>query len=129
MNNIASYINGLQHIGVPTGDFAATVAFYESLGFEIKYQTVNNGDQVAFLGRGTCVIETYEYSDPANANGAVDHIALDVTDIQAVYDELTARGHQALEGSIQSLPFWANGVKYFTILGPNHEKVEFSQYL
>ena len=27
------------------------------------------------------------------------------------------------------LPFWENGVKYFTILGPNREKLEFNQYL
>ena len=27
------------------------------------------------------------------------------------------------------LPFWENGVKFFTIEGPNKEKVEFSQYL
>ena len=27
------------------------------------------------------------------------------------------------------LPFWDNGVKYFTILGPNREKLEFNQYL
>ena len=27
------------------------------------------------------------------------------------------------------LPFWDNGVKYFTVLGPNREKVEFNQYL
>ena len=27
------------------------------------------------------------------------------------------------------LPFWENGVRYFTVLGPNGEKVEFNQYL
>ena len=28
---------------------------------------------------------------------------------------------------VHFLPFWENGVKFFTIEGPNKEKVEFSQ--
>ena len=31
--------------------------------------------------------------------------------------------------TIHRLPFWKNGVRYFTIEGPNGEKIEFSQYL
>ena len=30
---------------------------------------------------------------------------------------------------VHFLPFWENGVKFFTIEGPNKEMVEFSQYL
>ena len=30
---------------------------------------------------------------------------------------------------VHFLHFWENGVKFFTIEGPNKEKVEFSQYL
>ena len=30
---------------------------------------------------------------------------------------------------VHFLPFWENGVKFFTIEEPNKEKVEFSQYL
>ena len=30
---------------------------------------------------------------------------------------------------VHFLPFWENGVKFFTIERPNKEKVEFSQYL
>ena len=30
---------------------------------------------------------------------------------------------------VHVLPFWENGVKFFTIEGPNKEKVEFGQYL
>ena len=31
--------------------------------------------------------------------------------------------------TIHFLPFWDNGVRFFTIEGPNKEKIEFSQYL
>ena len=30
---------------------------------------------------------------------------------------------------VESLPFWENGVKFFTIEGPNREKVEFCEML
>ncbi|MDD4797654.1 MAG: VOC family protein, partial [Eubacteriales bacterium] len=32
-------------------------------------------------------------------------------------------------GEIKGLPFWNNGVKFFTIMGPNAEKIEFCQIL
>lgn len=34
-----------------------------------------------------------------------------------------------LDAEIQFLPFWENGVRFFTIVGSNKEKIEFSQYL
>ena len=37
-------ITGLQHIGLPTNDMKATVAFYEKLGFTVAYRTMNNGE-------------------------------------------------------------------------------------
>ena len=74
-NNFAKHITGLQHIGLPTNDLEETVAFYEMLGFQVAFRTVNEaaGERMA--------------------------------------------------------PFWENGVKFFTVVGPNKEKVEFSQYL
>lgn len=38
-------------------------------------------------------------------------------------------GFSMLDTKIQFLPFWEHGVKFFTVLGPNEEKVEFSQHL
>ena len=73
--------------------------------------------------------QTYENHQAAERNGAVDHVALDVTDIEAVFAEIKEAGYPMLDEEIQFLPFWANGVRFFTILGPNREKVEFSQML
>ena len=36
-------IQGLQHIGLPVNDSKKTRAFYESLGFNVVYET-DNGD-------------------------------------------------------------------------------------
>ena len=34
-----------------------------------------------------------------------------------------------MEDEIQFLPFWEKGFRYFKVLGPNHEPVEFGQIL
>ena len=62
-------------------------------------------------------------------SGALDHIALNVTDIDKVFQMAQEEGFSMLDTKIQFLPFWEHGVKFFTVLGPNKEKVEFSQYL
>ena len=119
---------GLQHIGLPTNDIEKTIKFYEALGFEVAYQTVLNGETpVAFLKLGDLVIETYQNGQAVGAAGAVDHIAMNVTDVIEARRIADSMGLNVIEEG--ELPFWANGVKYFTILGPNNEKLEFNQYL
>lgn len=129
MNEIGSLVTGLQHIGLPTNDMASTVAFYQSLGFQIAHRTVNNGEDVCFLKLGSVCIEAYENGQAVGRAGAIDHIALDVPDIDAAWAAVNAAGHRPLESGIQELPFWSNGVRFFNILGPNNEKVEFGQIL
>ena len=106
-----------------------TIAFYEKLGFETAFETVNDGDRVVFLKFASLVIETYESKDAAMKSGAVDHIALDVKDIEKTYELINQEGLNTTKDTIHFLPFWENGVKFFTIEGPNKEKIEFSQYL
>lgn len=127
--SLKEQINGLQHIGVPTKNMEETIAFYEKLGFETAFETVNDGDRVVFLKFASLVIETYESKDATMKSGAVDHIALDVKDIEKTYELINQEGLNTTKDTIHFLPFWENGVKFFTIEGPNKEKVEFSQYL
>mgnify|MGYP004501366883 FL=1 len=127
--SLKEQINGLQHIGVPTKNMEETIAFYEKLGFETAFETVNDGDRVVFFKFASLVIETYESKDVAMKSGAVDHIALDVKDIEKTYELINQEGLNTTQDTIHFLPFWENGVKFFTIEGPNKEKVEFSQYL
>ena len=118
---------GLQHIGVPTNDLNQTIDFYRSLGFELALRTANGDEQVAFLRLGDLTIETYQNFKAAKINGAVDHIAINVTDVDEARRIADDMGLEVIEEG--QLPFWSNGVKYFTILGPNREKLEFNQYL
>ena len=118
---------GLQHIGVPTRDVKKTVEFYSQFGFETDWADASGSP--TFLKCGTCVIETYHMDEVAQCNGGVDHIAIDVSDIEKALEYTRSLGYEPLEGKICDLSVYANGVRYFTILGPNHEKVEFNQKL
>jgi catechol 2,3-dioxygenase-like lactoylglutathione lyase family enzyme len=122
-------IKGMQHIGLPTNDMKATIAFYESLGFEIATRHINNGDDVVFLTLGNICIETYENGKAVGYDGAIDHICLDVDDIEKTWEEAKAMGLNIIDSEINYLAFWANGVRFFNVLGPNKEKVEFGQIL
>ena len=129
MNRADSFRNnvtGIQHLGIPTGDLGKTIEFYQGLGFEVIWQ---NPGEVAFLQHGTLVIETYAVEAPAMKSGAIDHVALNVQDIEAAWSDAQACGYETEDKAINFLPFFERGVKFFTIIGPNREKVEFNQYL
>lgn len=123
-------INGLQHIGLPVNNSKETVCFYSKLGFTPIYETKNGNEKVVFLKMGNLVIETYENKMASLIDGAWNHVALDVIDIDETWTYIVETLHlQPIEGSIQYLPFWDKGVKFFTIYGPSKERIEFSQML
>ncbi|MCC8060851.1 MAG: VOC family protein [Clostridiales bacterium] len=121
----------LGHIGVPTKDLENTVAFYEAIGFQIIHRTENpiSGKPVAFLNMAGIIIEAWESEDARNDPGAIDHIALQVTDVDQVFSWIREREFRLLDQEVQYLPFWENGTRFFTIEGPNKEKIEFCQKL
>ncbi|MBR2258160.1 MAG: VOC family protein [Blautia sp.] len=129
--NIVDFAAGLAHIGIPTDNLEETLLFYTELGFEVEHINKDpaNDHRVYFLRLGDIQIETYEDDAPAKCHGAIEHLAIKVTDIDAVYNLACKRGLNTLDDEIHFLPYWENGVKYFTIEGPNKEKVEFAQVL
>lgn len=131
MKKLGDFALGLQHVGLPTNDLKATIAFYESLGFETVYQVKNEaaGEDVAFLRLKNLTIEAYENGQAAMKSGAIDHIAIDVSDVEAAYRLAQEQGYRIVSNGVEFLPFWQNGVKFFILLGPNQERVEFNQYL
>lgn len=130
-------VTGLQHLGVPVTDIARSKAFYTQLGFHEAMVTplhTEAGDiQVAMMKTGAFVLELYQLPNNAlveistRGHGHIDHFALDVDDIQQVFDTVKAAGLVPLENAPIFLPFWDKGVYYFNIEGPDGEKVEFNQ--
>ena len=123
--NFKENTTGIQHLGIPTANLAATIDFYHSLGFE----TIWANETATFMQLGTLVVETYPADEVAMKNGAIDHVAMNVKDIEAAWRDAKACGYETEDTDINFLPFFENGVKFFTIIGPNREKVEFNQFL
>lgn len=119
---------GLQHIGIPTNDMDSTIEFYQKIGFEIAHEAKDGEVRVVFLQYGDLVLETYENGQAALRDGAVDHVAFNVADIEEAYKFITGFGIKILT-EITFLSFWQNGVKFFIAEGPNKERLEFAQYL
>lgn len=128
---LGDYAEGLQHLGLPTNDMESTVRFYEGLGFENVYATVNEAanEKVCFLRLRNLTIEAYENGKALGKSGAIDHMAIDTSDIEAAYALAKEQGYEIVSNGIEALPFWEHGVKFFIILGPNGERIEFNQYL
>ena len=132
MNAIAARITGIQHIGLPTNDLEKTIEFYKTLGFEVASECTLPTDKVAFLKLKNICIETYQGigEDYAQGfDGAIDHICVDVDDIEATWEAVKAAGLTPMADEIEFLPFWEKGVRFFKVLDPNHAPVEFCQIL
>lgn len=128
--NIKEFTTGVQHIGIPTNDIKKTIEFYKALGFEVAFRTVNGTEEVAFLQLHNLMIETYQNHQAKMEYGAIDHIAINVKHIDKIFAEIKGNGtFTLLDSQVNGLPFWENGVKFFTIEGPNKEKIEFCEKL
>ena len=128
--NIADFCSGVNHIGVPTLDYNKSVAFYEGLGSKKAHTKVNpNGQQVAFMQCGNLIVETYDKEGAAMKIGAINHIAVDVHNIDDLYQIIKAKGYTFIQDKVTPLPYWEKGIKYFSIEGPNKETIEFCERL
>lgn len=130
----------LQHVGIPVSSIAISEAFYSRLGFQNVMQSTFSIEGET----GTCIMmqnsdviielyqmpEKYLHEIKTRNHGHIDHIAFDVDDIEKTFSLLKTSSFNILEDHPVHLPFfWNNGCKYFNILGPDGEKLEFNQIL
>lgn len=127
--DVKDFCTGIQHIGIPTNDMQETIGFYQQLGFQLALLTKNDDETVAFLQMHNLMIEAYENHSAVMQTGAIDHIALDVKDIDSLFEVVKSKNFHLLDDHVNQLPFWENGVKFFTLAGPNQEKIEFCERL
>lgn len=130
---------GLQHLGLPVTDIERSKAFYSRLGFTVTMTSeLSSGEgaiQVTMMELSGLVLELYQLAGTQRAeigareDGHIDHIALDVVDIEQAFADVRAAGLELLEDAPVFLPFWEHGVRYFNVRGPDREKVEFNQRL
>ena len=132
-------INHLQHIGIPVSDIKVSEAFYRKLGFENATSSAffHNGQEgrMIMMQLNQIIIELYQLPEAdleeirTRKDGHIDHITFDVSDIDQTYSALKEVSFHILEEQPVFLPFWEKGCKYFNILGPDGERLEFNQIL
>ncbi len=129
----------IQHIGIPVTDLARSLIFYQKLGFGIVMDTLfdHQGQQgrCIMLKKDEIMLELYQFTGPAledirqRRDGHVDHVAFDVPNIEQAFATLSNNGFTPLEPEPVYLPFWQSGCRFFNILGPDGERLEFNQIL
>ncbi len=132
-------LKAIQHIGIPVTNIKVSESFYHNLGFENVMQSGfmhNNEEGICIMMRqGNIVIELYQMpleelaAIAVRKDGHIDHVAFDVDDIDATFSVLSAAGYHIIESAPMQLNFWKNGCKYFNMLGPDGERLEFNQVL
>ena len=122
----------LGHIGLGVNDIEATVAWYvDVLGFEVigSFESPA-GEPIRFLKSGDLVYEIYTPNGGVATPGKIDHLCFESAEIEADYAFCKAQGYTFEAEGIQSLPtVWENGVRFFKIMSPCGEAVEFCQVL
>ena len=132
-------IKHLQHVGIPVTDIKQSSAFYERFGFRNVMATefVYEGDKgnVVMMELNEIIIELYQMPEKElmeirnRKNGHIDHIAFDVDDIDTVFSTLKEASFDIVEPQPVFLAFWEKGCKYFNIIGPDGERLEFNEIL
>ena len=137
--HVSNLINHLQHVGIPVTNVAASEAFYNRLGFSRAMQSPFQDDgktgTCVMMKNGTILLELYQLPEHKlnevreRKDGHIDHITFDVDDIDLAYNTLKNASFHVIEEKPVLLPFWDNGCRYFNILGPDGERLEFNQLL
>ena len=126
-------ITGINHIGIRVKSLEAARLFYQQLGFQFIAGPIGP-EPVAIMQHPSGVIINFILNADADTNENIlmdvekrypgyTHIALDVSDIQAVQEKIEALGITITEGPI-TLP---DGAIMFFIRDQDRNVIEFHQ--
>lgn len=112
-----SPIGSLHHVGITVRDLEESLQWYERIfGVTREFVAQGSGPELsqavgvpdadlrfAFLRLGSCVVELLCYNNErrdsfhqSNADVGSAHVCIDVSDLQAAYEDLQAKGVQCL---------------------------------
>ena len=122
----AADVAGLHHAGLYVASLDRSLNFYADVfGLEVAEQFMFEGERLAFLRVGDQrleLIESTKKSTVPRAAGVVDHVALEVRDLEGWLARLRQHGVVLLDSSpVTVAPLGARIVFY---LGPDGERIE-----
>ena len=122
-------ITGINHIGLRVKDLQTSKQFYEKLGFEFLAGPIGpepvavmehpSGVNINFILNATDEIPSNVLMDISNKHTGYTHIALEITDISAVEQQLFDCGITITE----KVEF--EGAEFFFIRDPDSNVIEF----
>lgn len=123
-------IQKIAHIGYQVSDLTRSLAFYQPLGFEIQQRlskvSPEGQIEVAFIEMSGVVLELYQLPSGTAFDVprcGIDHLALEVSDLDAVIKALETLRYPLDEGPVHD-----GQVRFVLIRGPDGERLEFDQF-
>ena len=120
------------HLGLASNDVEATVKWYmDVLGFELIGDFKDPaGNPVKFIKNQDITYEIFPGNLTEETAGKIDHYSFASDDIEADYKFCVDQGYDISTNGIEEIPtFWEKGVRYFKIVSPTGEQMEFCQVL
>lgn len=115
----------VHHIGVMVSDIERSIEWYDRvLGLKVADRRELGTTRIAFLAAANTQIELIQRGGSFSTEGVVNHVALQVDDIEATITHLRAAG--VVLGDAQIRTIWAGG-KIFFFAGPDGEVLELVQ--
>jgi lactoylglutathione lyase len=117
---------GLHHAGIVVADLERSIAFYADLfGLEVAERLDFGGERLAFLALGAGRLELIEPARDApgeRRTGVVDHVALDVQDLDGLLAHLERRRVTLIDREPVDVP--GLNARILFCLGPDGERIE-----
>ena len=131
-------VSGLHHIGIPTSDVNKSIEFYQGLGFKIELEKYGfEGSNLVYLKLNDCRIgipeslaEGKNDAGKRPARGAIDHFALQCTNLDDAYLQFKNGGYEFVTDGIIILSAWEpKKCRFFIIKGPDNVQIEFVELI
>lgn len=122
------FYKGLAHIGIMTDDPDKCAKFYiDNLGFRPYHEAALRDFKIVFVENNGMIIEFVGKGGVPHP-GTVDHIAIEVQGIEALVEELRAKGIEFESDTINTMSIFPSGCKNIFFKGPAGERVEFFDF-
>jgi catechol 2,3-dioxygenase-like lactoylglutathione lyase family enzyme len=114
---------GLHHAGVHVASLERSIAFYQTVfGLSVAERLTLGGEQLAFLQAGGSRIELISDGAGPRDTGVVDHLALEVDNLDAWLMRLSHQSVRLLDPTPVDVP--QLGARILFCLGPDGERIE-----
>lgn len=130
---MSAAVVGLHHAGVYVESLERSIAFYsEVFGLELAERFTFDAEKIAFLTAGAGRLELIEAiesaaSEPRRRTGVVDHVALEVRELDQLLAQVRERGVTLLDSS--PIAVAAIGARIAFCAGPDGERIELFEIL